>query len=98
MDVTIHWQDADSSSAKAVRAPRLKSCCVLVILVEKFWKNVRKITKEEYQSCKCVVYHSSGCGCLSDTFISKASLLNSTQATSCSDRGQESLIPNFACM
>ena len=25
-----------------------------------------------YQSCKCVVYHSSGCGCLSDTFISKA--------------------------
>ena len=30
------------------------------------------ICKEEYQSCKCVGYHRSGCGCLSDTFISKA--------------------------
>ena len=27
---------------------------------------------KEYQSCKCVMYHSSGCGCLSDTCISKA--------------------------
>ena len=42
MDVAIHWQDADSSSA----SPRLKSWCVVVMLVEhieKFWKNVRKI-------------------------------------------------------
>ena len=54
---------------------------MLVEHIEKFWKNVRNdkykndfpvICKEEYQSCKCVVYHSSGCGCLSDTFISKA--------------------------
>ena len=62
------------------------------MLVEQFWKNVRKIKfyhqpilksekykddfpficEEEYQQCKCVVYHSSGCGCLTDTFISKA--------------------------
>ena len=42
MDVAIHWQDADSSSAKGY-IPRLKSCCVVVMLIEKFWKNVRKI-------------------------------------------------------
>ena len=46
MDGAIHWQDADSSSAKAVREiyiPRLKSCCVVVMLVEHIETFVRKI-------------------------------------------------------
>ena len=84
MDVTIHWQDADSS-AKAVReiVPKVESMLcgghagrahkekrqkdnILPL------KHVDKdefpvICKEEYQSCKCVGYHRSGCGCLSDS-------------------------------
>ena len=36
--------------------------------VDKYKDDFPVICKEEYQSCKCVVYHSSGCGCL----ISKA--------------------------
>ena len=89
MDVAIHWQDADSSSAKAVREIYPKAEIMLCggHAGRAHWKNVRKIKlkhvdkyktdfpficKEEYESCKCVVYHSSGCGCLTDTFISKA--------------------------
>ena len=86
MDVAIHWQDADSSSAKAVREIYPKAEIMLCgghashrkILetlplkhVDKYKDDFPVICKEEYQSCKCV-YHSSGCGCLSDTFISKA--------------------------
>ena len=40
--------------------------------IEKYKDDFPFICEEEYQQCKCVVYHSSGCGCLSDTFISKA--------------------------
>ena len=89
MDVAIHWQDADSSSAKAVReifpkaeimlcgghagrAHREKHKTSPLKHVDKYKDDFPVICKEEYQSCKCVVYHSSGCGCLSDTFISKA--------------------------
>ena len=35
--------------------------------IRKYEDDFPVICKEEYQSCKCVVYHSSGCGCLSDT-------------------------------
>ena len=95
MDVTIQWQDADSSSAKAVREifpkaeimlcgghsgrahrkileKRQKDKTLPLKHVDKYKDDFPVICKEEYQSCKCVVYHSSGCGCLSDTFISKA--------------------------
>ena len=83
MDVAIHWQDADSSSTKAVREIFPKAEIMLCgghagrphrkILEKRQYKDdFPLICKEEYQSCKCVVYHSSGCGCLSDTFISKA--------------------------
>ena len=34
MEVAIHWQDADSSSSMARYSLRLKSCCVVVMLVE----------------------------------------------------------------
>ena len=90
MDVAIHWQDADSSSAKAVREiypkaeimlcgghagrahrnileKRQKNKILPPAHIEKYKTDFPIICKEEYQSCKCVVYHSSGCGCLSDT-------------------------------
>ena len=93
MVVAIHWQDADSSSAKAVseiypkaeimlcgghagRAHRnilekhQKNKILPPAHIEKYKTDFPFICKEEYQSCKCVVYHSSGCGCLADTFIS----------------------------
>ena len=91
MDVAIHWQDADSSSAKAVREiypkaeimlcgghagrasqKRQKDKMLPSAHIEKYKDDLPFICEEEYQQCKCVVYHSSGCGCLTDTFISKA--------------------------
>ena len=38
MDVAIHWQDADSSSAKAVREifPKAEKSCCVVVMLEKF--------------------------------------------------------------
>ncbi len=39
--------------------------------IEKYKDTFPKVCNEEYQKCKCK-NHSSGCGCLSDTFIAKA--------------------------
>ena len=94
MEVAVHWQDADSSSAKSVRevypdaqimicgghAGRAhrkilekyqKDKHLTQAQIEKYKETFPNVCNEEFQKCKCKK-HSSGCGCLSDTFIAKA--------------------------
>ena len=94
MEVAVHWQDANSSSAKSVREvypdaeimicgghagrahgkmfeKRQKDKHLTQAQIEKYKDTFPNVCNEEYQKCKCKK-HSSGCGCLSDTFIAKA--------------------------
>ena len=91
MEVAVHWQDANSSSAKSVREVYPDAQIMICgghagqahrKLVEKRQKDkdltqaqykdtFPNVCNKEYQKCKCKK-HSSGCGCLSDTFIAKA--------------------------
>ena len=94
MEVAVHWQDGDSSSAKSVREvypnaqimlcgghagrahnffleKRQKDKAFTQTQIEKHKDAFPNVCKEEYQKCNCT-RHSSGCGCLSDTFIAAA--------------------------
>ena len=94
MNVAVHWQDADSSSAKALRKVFPKAEIMLCgghaghahrkilenrqkekelkqTMIDKYKDVFPQVCDKEYQKCKCE-RHRSGCGCLSEAFISKA--------------------------
>ena len=94
MEIAVHWQDADSSSAKSVREvypnadimicsghvgrahrkileKRLKDKVLTQPQIEKYKDAFPEVSEKDYQKCKCE-RHSSGCGCLTDAFISHA--------------------------
>ena len=80
LDVAIHWQDADSSSTREIFPKAEIMLCgghagrAHRKILEKRQKDKTLPLKhvDNKEGCKCVGYHRSGCGCLSDTFISKA--------------------------
>ncbi len=92
MVISIHWQDADSSSALSVKAhypdvklmlcgghvPHAHQKMLKSIKVKKsFTATEQTALKKKYPEvntaeCHCPKHHSSGCGCMSDKFITVA--------------------------
>ena len=85
MQVSVHWQDADSSSAKVFREvfpdAEIMICGGHAGREHKKMLEKKTVTEKVIEatfpalgdlSCKCTGYHSSQCGCLTVAFISKA--------------------------